>query len=467
MVAYSRITELKINSMTHAIRRLQTIATVLASVLVVSGCAESSLQEATGKGRIRGINSIATSPELTFKIEERGIGSVNYRAVAGFAAWDDLNYNFNFDLLLPGALNEDRIASQIVDVFADIEYTLVLTGTLDNPSVLVWEQAEREWDGTETVFEVDFVNLSPLLGQVDVYFAIEGTLPVAGNQVGTLSNGERQPYLEFPEGDYEIIVTAPGDPATVIFQSTGIPRLPAVRVTVALFDPDPSIVAAIGVNIISDGGSSQNLSDINTPPQVRTMHTAFGTVNFDGFFNNDFNNVIFPNVGFGEISPYVDLTEILTPLTLTPVGNIGAPLIEDEIQFITNIRRTIFLYGQPAELFTRKLPHTGRQLSTFPVMRITDLSSNTSLLDVYDVEAGTVLDDTVIPRFAGMITGLSTSFFDSSAGMREFVITLSGEKTPIATPLVLDLANCNLIDMVIVDTVDPTVVELQVFDSVL
>ena len=95
------------------------------------------------------------------------------------------------------------------------------------------------------MFEVDFVHLSPLLGQVDIYYAPTGTAPVSGNQIGTLSNGDRIPYMELEQGEYEIILTAPGDPSTIVFQSGGIERTPASRITIALFDTNPTITLLI------------------------------------------------------------------------------------------------------------------------------------------------------------------------------------------------------------------------------
>lgn len=451
--------------MMHHAHVLRIALFTLVTAAMLAGCAETTRPQSSGKGMVRGINAIVTAPELAFLIEERNQGNVNFKEVNGFKAWDDLSYNFNFDLLLPGSSVRDRIASQFIDVVADTEYTLVLTGTLDNPSILLWEAPERTWDGTETAFEVDFAHLSPQLGQVDVYFATAGTAPVLGNQVGTLSNGDRLPYQEFPEGDYEITVTAPGDPATVLFQSAALTRSATTRVTVALFDKDPSIVADVAVSIISAGGVSQALADVNTPPLLRAYHSAFGTENFDGFLNDDFNNISFPNVGFGELSGYVDLTEVETPVTLTAVGNSGAIIHDATVQLVVNSRRTLALFGQPGALFTRTLLHDARPLDTFPVARITDLSSNIDVLDIYDVEGGTAIDDQVSPRFGGIVPGVSTTFFAATAGSREFVITLNGEKAPIAAPLALDLAAGDIVDMVIVDTADPATVELRILES--
>jgi len=457
--------------MTNRLRRQATIAIAILASVLASGCAESTRPQANGKGWVRGINSIVTSPELVFRIEERAMGNVNFRAAAGFTEWDGLNYDFNWDLLLPGLQGDVRLATQNIDVADGIEYTMVLTGTLENPSTQMWEVPIRGWDGTETVFDVDFIHLSPLLGQVDVYFVPEGTTPILGTEIGSLSNGERLPYIERPAGDYELILTAPGDPSTVIFQSRPFTRAPVERVSVMLFDTDPSITAQVGVNIFFSGGAAQTLSDINSPPIVRTLHTAFGTENFNGYFDDDFSNVIFPNVGFGELSGYADLTETVTPLTMTAVGDTNDVIHEVDVQFIGNTKRTLVLFGEPdglleGDLFTRPLLHDGRPLETFPVVRITSFSSNNDIVDVYEVDPGTVLDETVFPKFGGLVLALTTGFFDTDEGMREFVITERGEKDPISVPVVLDLANGDVVDMVILDTINPSMVELRIFDSI-
>lgn len=452
--------------MTKSIRLYSVVAGAIMLSALISGCSETQFPKASGKGQIRGINSIVDAPELAFRIEERAIGNVNFRGTVGFEEWDDLTYTFNFDVFLPGEPDPIRLASQIVDVVLDTEYTLVITGTLDNPSILFWEEPERDWGGTETVFELDFVHLSPQTGQVDVYYDLEGTVPVVGNEIGTLSNGERLPYRDFTEGNYELILTAPGDPTTILFQSAAFTRSPAERFTIALFDPDPSIIANVGVNIINSTGSAQTWGDVNTPGIARIIHAAYGTENFDGYFNDDFNTTIFPNVGFGEISGFADVTDPLTAITLTPVGNTGTTIHEFEIQLVPNTRRTLALWGRPTELLSRVLIHDARPLAVFPVIRFTDFALNAEVLDIYDVEPGTVLDETVLPKFSGVIPGLSTEFFDTQEGMREFVITLNGEKDPIAPPLILDMANSTVTDIVILDTADPTAVELKIFETI-
>jgi len=442
-----------------------TLIALSVAGMALAGCAESQRPVATGKGKVRGINAIVTSPELIFLNEERASGQVNYRGVSGYRDWDDLEYNFNFDVILPGETERTRIASQFLDVAADTDYTLVLTGSLANPTILSWEDPERTWDGTETVFEADFVNLADLVGQVDVYFALEGTAPVPGTEIGTLSVGDRVPYQEFGEGNYVLTLTVPGDPSTVIYESPPFTKSAGERITVALFDPDSSKTSPVGVSIIFSGGSFQAPPDIDSPPQLRILHASIGTQSVDGYLDESLSTVVFPNVGYGEISAYGGFTEPLTPLTLTAAGDSSTTLFSADIQFVANTRRTLALFGEPGSLFTLPLLDEARPLETHPVVRITHLSTNVDQIDIYEVDPGTVLDETVPAKFGSAIIGITTQFFAADAGMREFVLTLNGEKDPISVPVVLDLASGDIVDMAILDTADPAVVELLVFDS--
>jgi hypothetical protein len=70
------------------------ISQVLVAVFIafaISACgSDSRLPTASGKGSIRMINAIPTSPEIGFLIEERAIDGVAYKNGSQPASWDDL-----------------------------------------------------------------------------------------------------------------------------------------------------------------------------------------------------------------------------------------------------------------------------------------------------------------------------------------------------------------------------------------
>ena len=77
---------------------------------------------------------------------------------------------------------------------------------------------------------------------------------------------------------------------------------------------------------------------------------------------------------------------------------------------------------------------------------------------------GTPLEDANIPQIRGIPSLANTGFNATSDGMLELTITLLGEKTPIAPPVILDLANDDTVDTIIVDTVNPGLLELAIVD---
>jgi len=446
------------------IRRLLVLVATMTVVAAVSGCAESTREAATGEGSIRGINAIVTAPAVSFLIEERNLGNVDFKSNSGFNTFDDLSYNFNFDLLRPGIIEPDRLTTEFIDVVADIEYTVVLTGTIANPSSFFWEDPIQEWSGTETVFEIIFAHLAPSMGELDFYFAPPGTVPVLGQAIGALTNGARLAILEFEEAAYELILTPKDDPATIVYRSALLASIAQSRATIAVFDADPTVTGNVGVSFIAEAGGSSVLADVNFPPQMRTFHASFGIENFDGYFDNDFANIIYADIGFQELSPYADAPIGVTPVTLTPVGNSGAVIHEADINIVPGTKSNIVLVGEPGSSLFVYLPDDGRPLETFPTLRILNASVTTELLDIYVLPPGTPIEDPIIPVIRGIPSFVDTGFTATSVGMLELTITLLGEKTAIAPPVILDLADGDTVDTVIVDTVNPGMLELLIFD---
>jgi hypothetical protein len=225
------------------------------------------------------------------------------------------------------------------------------------------------------------------------------------------------------------------------------------------------VLGNVGVNFIAHNGGSSILSDINFPPQVRTLHAALDIGNFDGYFNSDFANIIYSDIGFQELSPYAEVFDATTLLTLTPVGNSGATIHEADVSASASAKRTVVLAGVAGALLFIPLLDNARPLETFPIFRILNASFSTAFLDVYILPPGTPLEDLIIPQIRSIPTAADTGFAATSTGLLEFTVTLAGEKTPISTPLILDLANGDTVDAIIVDTVNPGTVELIVFDS--
>jgi len=345
---------------------------MLAALALVAGCAESSRPVATGKGLIRGMNAMIDSPETQFLIEETSLANLSYKDSSPDRPWDDLTYTFNFDIRVPDELTNRRIARQFLDVIADTEYLIVAAGTVASPDVIVWENPEREWDDAETVFELSFGHAAPAFGAVDIYFAVPGTDPVAGNQVATLSYRDRSDIREFAAGDYEVVVTPANDPSTILHRSISATYAATGSSVVVVLPGDPSTTSTINLRLVPETGTAVELPDVTTQPTVRFLHGAFGTGNVDVVRDSDFANPLAPDLAFRNVSGDITVPAGTATYDWVPNGN-TTPLISDADRATPSGTRLLHLFlGAPDNYGIVVLPSVRRSLGTSARMRFTN-----------------------------------------------------------------------------------------------
>ena len=422
------------------------------------GCAETTRPVATGKGNIRGLNASVTTPALTFLLEERAIGVTNYKDSTLVRPFDNLDYNVNFDYRFAGTIQAARLITVPFTLVADMDYLFIFNGTLNAPEAMIWETPLREWDGTETVIEVQFGHLSPQLGEVDMYFAAPGTAPVLGEARATLTNGNHTAPIELPSGEYEIIITAPGDPTAVLYTSEAIDYLPTVSYLIVPFDTDPSLTTPMSVRAILGTGASVELLDVNTQPMLQTFHAAFATPNVDLFRDSDFSAPLIADVAFGEISPPVESVAVASTYTFTPADNAGATLLEQDFVLADGRHNTTFLAGEVGALAQFVVVDDLRQLDDSALLRIVQVSINQARVDIYVVFEGVDIAD-VAPSFFGLPVLSTTGYATFPENDYQVYATSFGTKDIIAGPVALSLAHGDIVQFAFVDTADPALGE--------
>ena len=439
-------------------------ATAVAAIAALSlGCAETRRQEATGEASVRGLHAIADGPEVVFRIEERSLGSINYKGVTAADNYDDLTYQFNFDAALPGDSQQTRLASQSLTVVPDMEYLFVLVGSFANSEIILWESDERQWEGTEEVTEIAAGHLSTTLDALDFYLVPPGTAPVSGEARGTLEFGERLDDFEVDAGDYQVVLTPAGDPATILFRSTRQTLNARLTTTFTVHDADPSITSGISVRRISSTGGSTELGEANTRPTRRFFHAASGTGAFDVYVDEDFTAPIVAGVAYGTVTGDIPVPAGESDYTYTAAGNVGAVLFEEEVAVVSNTRSTSFLVGPSNDLDVLDLVDDRRPVVGTSKVRVMQLSENVDNVDIYLRKAGTDIED-VNATFPNVDSPLSSGYTRLEPDEYEITVTETGEKTPVAAVLPLDLAAGDIAEVAIIDAVDPNAVEVFRYD---
>lgn len=406
-----------------------------------------------------------TAPDVNFLIEEQSVGTISYKGTTDAETFDDLTYNFNFETRLPGDAEVRRIATQSLDVVADTNYVFALTGTVDAASIVLWETPERQWDGSETVFEASVGHLAPSLGEVDVYLQpAAAATPVVGEARGTLTFGDKLPPFDVESGDYVFTVTAPGDPANVVFRSNATAFTERTSILFTMQQADASITSPLSVHAVTSSGAADDLADANSPPTRRYVHAASGTGNLDVVVDQNFAAPVVTNLAFGAVSSGVAVPSGESTYTFTPAGNPGGLLLEEEDTVAANTRSTTFITGTPADLATLSFPDNRRAIAGLAKLRITVVSNNFEEADLYLLQAGAPIGD-IAPPFPGIATLESTGYLQLAAGNYELTATVAGEKTIVAGPLAVDLVNGDVVEIAVIDTVDPNLLDLVIYDN--
>lgn len=439
---------------------------VLVSLLfVIAACTEeSSLPNPTGKGSIRGINAIKGSPDVQFLIEERLIETLSYKSASGSTRWDDFQYVFNFETSILGETSRRRIASVTQKVDADRDYTFLLSGSVTSPTVTVWESDERSFGDADTVFEVNFAHAAASLGDVDVYFAADGVAPALGEERGTLSFGEILDPTDVESADLVMTVTPAGDPSTILYQSSEVLFGARAAFIVTLFDGDETDVAPIVVRRFTKGGGITALPDARFPPTVRFIQASIDLEPADVYDDEMLTNQVLSDHRFGDVTGEIDVAVGTTDFTYTPVGSTGSTLFESTLVTTAGSKFNFVVFGDDGAQSAAGYFPLRRSISTSARVQLIHTAFNHEQLDLYVVEPGTPIDDD-----ASIAQILSYGFLSSvvalEAGTREFYVTTRGEKTIVAGPFELTVALGDVIELLILDTVDPATAEIRIIPA--
>jgi hypothetical protein len=443
---------------------MKRLLLVFALLAAVAACtSESNLPVATGKGTIRAINAVVASPSIAFRIEERFLGNVDYQSNSVSSRFDDFEYIFNFEVFLLGDVDSTRITSVTQKIDADKDYSFVISGDLLNPTVTVWEGDEREWDGTETVFEVRFGHTAATMGDIDVYLAPDGTLPAIGEELGTLSFGEILPAVDFEAANLVITVTRAGDPLDILYQSDIIAFLVQSALTIPFFDGDELNTAAYIARVISVAGSLQ-LPDIKALPTVRFIQASFDLANSDVYDDEMLTSLVLSDHAFADFTGDLPIAVGTTSYTYTTVGDTSAILFESGITTIGDRHFNFLVIGGQGARSAQTFIPDRRSVSTFAKIRPFHAALQNVILDFYVVDAGVPIDDE-FPLLTNMIYSLPSPTLAFDTGSYDLYATVPGEKTIVAGPVQVDVVLGDVVEIIIIDTVDPATADFLILPT--
>ena len=439
---------------------------------MLAGCSDSRDDDVTGEGSIRAVHAVAELGTVDFLIEETTLAILGFQETSGTTLFDDLEYEFHFDILLPGDSDATRLASTELSVNTETDYLFVLHGSLDDPQVLVWEQFGRDWaeeleeaedDDTEvTVMEISFGHIAGNFGEVDVYLESPGTSPQAASPRVRVDYTDFELPLELTEGEYQLVLTPPDDPATILYASDPIDLAAAVSYLVILFDDGGRTTADFAVRLVG-GGVGGELPDINATAAIRSFHAAFGTTALDLYSADDFTTPLVPNLAFGAAAGDIVLEDDTLDLNVTPAGDTGVFLAQRSFGLTAGSFHRLYLTGLPGDLNAVLVRDDRRSLATDGRITVFQGAARFQTVDLYLVN--TDVDISLIgPTLSNVLFGTSSGYFTRDPDVYSLVLTEPDTKNIIAGPLEIDLQAGISYEVVAVDAADITAADLLLFE---
>ncbi|MBU2675439.1 MAG: DUF4397 domain-containing protein [Gammaproteobacteria bacterium] len=436
-----------------------SILLACATALLLGACgSDSSLPVPTGKASIRAINAMPSSNQFSFLIEERSIGTAAYAAATSIARYDDLEYTFNIDVLFAGESSSRRIASQFIDFEANKEYTLLVSGPLSGPTLTLWTRDERAFDEADTVFEATFAHASASLGPLDYYFADPSVTPALGNQVATLSFGEISSTTDYSGGDFVLTITEAGNPNAVVHVSDTT-TFPARGAFLLLpFDSGIDNTAPIIVRALNSLGNSASLPDLRFAPTIEFVNASMDLGISDIYDDEALTSLRVADHAYGDVSAELDIAAATNTFYYTPAGDTTAVTLEGTLSAFGGTRYRLVAAGSAGDITANLFIPDRRPVDSHAKLVPLQTSNNFDFLDLYAVEADTGIED-ALPARVGLGSGEAASTIALAAGSYDLYVTEFNDKVVLAGPYRIDVSVRDVIDMIVIDTVDPAVLD--------
>ena len=441
-------------------KRIFVVLSCTAALLLGACGKDSSLPQATGKASIRAINAIQTSQDITFLIERRAIGSAAYTAATASSRYDDLDYTFNFEVLYAGETAFRRIASQFIDFEANKDYTLLVSGSLASPTLTLWVGDERTFDEADTEFEARFAHAMESRGALDYYFADPTIAPALGNQVATLSFGEISAPFDYAGGDFVLTITTANNPADVVYVSDTAPIAAQGAYIFVPFEGSANNTAPVVLSAINTAGGSSALPDPRFPATVQFINASrdLGTTDiYDDEMLTPESRLV-DDHAYLDVSDEIEIAATANTFYYTPGEATTAVTLETNLTAVNGSRYRLVAVGVADAFFGIPLAPDRRPVETRAKLLLFQASNNFDFVDVYAVDPGTSIDD-ANPVSFGLPTRQSTAPIALAAGSYDIYITEFAQKVPLAGPYLIDVVLGDVVDLIIVDTVDPAVLD--------
>jgi hypothetical protein len=435
----------------------QVFSWALAGVAAMALAACDGGREAPAKVTVRVANVAPGFAELRFRREQADTTNLVFRNAQVFS-FDADTYDFYIDERTLGTGQGGRTWTFVETLRENREYAIVLTDNAGEASPVV---LEYENPGSSSA-QIAALHAGGGLPALDLYLEPPGAGIAGAAPRGTLAERGRIEPRTLAAGEYELWLTAAGNPANVLFTSSTI-ALSAATTAVIVVTPEVGAgTAALSVMLLQPNPAV--LYDRDATAELRVVNGATDALPRDFAINNEFTPPLFASIPFGVPTAYAPVPVASSqPINVTPPGNPGVLELTQALTMTPSQRATILFAGEAGTLLNVVAGDDGRRLTSEAKVRLMNAASQFLALDFLLLEPGA--DPNVFQGDAQLAVPGVSDYVPRAAGDYDLYLRQTGGSTIVYGPTRVTLAAGGIYGVLAVNGPDTATAGAVLFDD--
>lgn len=434
----------------------QLVSCALVCTLALVGCDEG--RQAPPKVAVRVANAAPGFAELAFRREQTQPSTLGFKNAQEFS-YDADTYDFYVGERPPSASTAGRTWSLTTTLAGDNNYVIVLTEVGGEVVPVVLQHGAAPAADTQILAQ----HAGGGLPAMDLYLERPGVGIAGATPRGSLAAQGQLAARTLPSGEYELWLTAAGNPATVLLASSTITLAAGTTTTFIVTPEGGETVAALSVLLLQ--AAPAVIYDRDLRGELRVINAATDRQPRDFAIDREFSPPLLPAVPFASPTSYtaVRVTASL-PINVTPPGNPGVLELDQTIAALPPLRYTLLITGAAGALTHLLATDDNRRINGEAKVRFLNAALQfTEAVEFVLVPLGG--DPTLFFAQGALLAPSASGFSPLAVGDYELYLRLATTGTNLSGPTPVTFAERSLYTVLAVNGPDSSTAEVVLLDD--